>query len=173
MCSGLKSRSASPQSHLICRAARCLTLNAGTSFFFFFRGDLKPSRLDVLPYPPNPWTAHTAHRPLTRHTCGTPGLFWHLHILHLLKSENKNATCIREVNGQMWPVDCGDTIYVIHWLWSLVNTGITYIFLASARLDRERRCAGNKWRKSTMENCVFFLSFLAWNQLQHQTFPWL
>lgn len=36
--------------------------------------------------------------------------------LDLIKSKNKNAAWILDVNGEMWVVDYKDMIYAIHWL---------------------------------------------------------
>lgn len=144
-----KTRSASSQSHLICGVACCCTpmLDTGTSS----RWDL--NLLSLLPYPWIP-APHTHLTDLSPAKHAVHKAFWHLHVLHLFKSGNKNATCIRKLNSLMWVADCKDTIYVIHWLWSPVDTVITYstdVFLASAGLDRgspeHRERREIKWKK--------------------------
>lgn len=139
---GWKSRPERAQSLLICSATRCGTPSSGTSRCQDLHAE--SGTCSLIPRIPGPHT-HSSLTPDTQHT----GLFWHPRILHLLKSQNKNATCLREVNSQMWAVGCKDTIYIIHWLWRPVNTGITYIFLASGWLDRERMAHGGyiKWKK--------------------------
>lgn len=109
---------------------------------------------------PESQTARTAYWPLN--SCSTCA-FWHLHILHLFKSENKNAIFSSGVNGQMWLVDCNDNIYVIHWLWRPVSTGIPTFFLHLHDLI-ERGGVGEINRlkcKNKMKNCNVCFSTLS------------
>lgn len=160
---GWKSRSAWAQSHLICSAACCLT--PMLHFWLLFSLGFKRSSPGCTALSSDPRNAHTAYWPLTCHTCCT-WAFWHLHTLRQFKSENKNATCIRKVNGQMWLVDCKDAIRVIHWLWRPVNAGITYIFLTSAGLDRKRGGAEGIHKRKRKCKDLWVCSFLcfAWNK---------